>query len=264
MLSTNPSSFTQSVYEQLRMKLLNGSLRPGDKLKISDLCSALSANLGAVREALARLTSEGLVISEPQRGFRAAPITMDDLRHLTEARIQIEGLCLVRAIKLGNVAWETGIVAALHTLLRTPRSENVTEEWAAVHNDFHRALVSACDNSWLIRMREMLATQSERYRWLSVAAARKKRDLNKEHSKLADAVLARQSDVATKLMKTHLLLTTEALLETGLVDDDTSTKHQAAPRGKTAAGRSSRAKGTRLHASSSKTSVAPKTSLSRR
>ncbi len=220
MSATNPaSSFTQNVYEQLRIKLLNGSCRPGEKLKISDLCEVLSANLSAVREALSRLTSEGLVVSEPQRGFRAAPITADDLRYLTEARIHIEGLCIERAIKLGGITWETGIVAALHTLLRTPRFGKVTEEWAIAHNDFHRALVAACDNSWLIRMREMLAMQGERYRWLSVTTASKKRDLDKEHSKLSEAILARNCQLATKLMKAHLLLTTEILLQAGFVDD---------------------------------------------
>lgn len=232
MSVTNPaSSFTQSVYEQIRTMLLNGSLRPGDKLKISDLCETLSANLSAVREALSRLTSEGLVVAEPQRGFRAAPVTADDLRYLTEARIHIEGLCLERAIKLGGIAWETGIVASLHTFLRTPRSADTVEQWAIAHNEFHRALVAACDNSWLLRMREMLATQSERYRWLSVTATNRKRDLDKEHSRLSEAVLARDPQLASKLMKAHLNLTTEILLEAGFVDDRTGkTRSASTPR----------------------------------
>lgn len=253
MSAANPgSSFTQSVYEHLRIKLLNGSLRPGEKLKISELCEMLSANLSAVREALSRLTSEGLVVAQPQRGFRAAPITADDLRSLTEARILIEGLCLERAIKLGGITWETGIVAALHTLLRTPRSGNVTEQWSAVHNDFHKALVAACDNPWLIKMREMLTMQGERYRWLSVATANKKRDLDKEHSKLSDAVLARDCALATKLMKAHLLLTTEILLKASFVDDritsarsTSSSKSRAAPRGRKVATPRAASKATR-------------------
>lgn len=107
----------------------------------------------------------------------------------------------------------------MHTLLRTPRFGDVTEQWATAHNEFHGALVAACDNSWLLRMREMLATQGERYRWLSVTTADKKRDLDKEHSKLSEAVLARDPTLAVKLMKAHLLLTSEILLQAAFVDN---------------------------------------------
>ena len=68
-------NLTQGAYEGLRADLLACRVTPGSKLKIQDLCERFSVSLGAIREALSRLTSEGLVISEPQRGFRAAPIS---------------------------------------------------------------------------------------------------------------------------------------------------------------------------------------------
>jgi len=95
--------------------------RPGSKLKIQDLCGAPSRSAWAPwREALSRLTSEGLVISEPQRGFRAAPISVADLKDLTMVRIEVESLCLKRAIAVGTVDWESRLVAAFHRLSRTP------------------------------------------------------------------------------------------------------------------------------------------------
>jgi DNA-binding GntR family transcriptional regulator len=215
--TSSPSSLTHSVYQQLRTRLLNGDLRPDEKLKISTLCETMSVNLSAVREALARLTSEGLVVAEPQRGFRVAPIATDELVHLTDARIQIESLCVTKAIGLGKLDWETAIVASLHRLLHTSRyddsGKNIAQAWATAHSDFHASLVSACDNVWLLRVREMLATQGERYRWLSVATSDKKRDLDKEHSKIADAVLARDASLSVKLLTAHMRLTTEILLE---------------------------------------------------
>ncbi len=144
------ASLTQGAFERLRAQLVDGSLRPGTKLKISDLCVSLSANMSAIREALARLTAEGLVIAEPQRGFRVAPITADDLRHLTEVRIPIEEMCIRRSIALGDIDWETSIVATLHGLLRTERFDaagKVRAEWADAHNKLHGAFVAACDNS---------------------------------------------------------------------------------------------------------------------
>jgi len=216
-MSRNPSpaSRTQRAYEQIRSHLLNGRLPPGQKLVISDLCERFAANQSAVREALSRLTSDGLVDAEPQRGFRVAPIRPEDLNHLTEVRLLIEAPCIRSAIANATIAWEQSIVAALHGLLRTARHDSngdVTQEWADAHHRFHRSLVANCSNPWLLRMREMLMLQSERYRWFSIATPDKRHSLEKEYSQIAEAFLARDVDLATKLMCAHFRKTTEILL----------------------------------------------------
>ena len=211
-------SLTQSVYEQLRADLLACRLRPGDRLKISDLCGSLGVNLGAVREALSRLTAEGLVVSEPQRGFRVAPISAPELKDLTEVRIEVEARCLRRAIREGDVAWETAIVAAHHVLTRLPEREpedpdRVSEAWALAHAAFHRALVAGCGSPWLLRLRDALYDQSERYRRLSVPLSCAGRDLGREHRDIMDAAVARQEDRACALLTAHFQATTMILLQ---------------------------------------------------
>jgi DNA-binding GntR family transcriptional regulator len=212
------SSLTQDVYERLRADLLACRLRPGVRLKIGELCKALQVSLSAVREALSRLTSEGLVIAEPQRGFRAAPISAEELRDLTAVRAQIEGLCLDRAIAAGDVAWEAQLVAAFHRLSRTPEREpddaqRMSEAWSTAHAAYHEALVGACDSPWLLRLRGLLYAQSERYRRLSVPLAEIERDLNREHQAIMTAALDRDAPRARALMADHLELTTRVLLD---------------------------------------------------
>lgn len=216
--ATGSSSLTQDAYQRLRADLLACRLQPGARLKIGDLCRTLSVSLSAVREALSRLTSEGLVVAEPQRGFRAAPISVDELRDLTGVRAQIEGMCLERAIAVGDVGWESQLVAAFHRLSRTPErdpadSQRMCEAWSTAHAAFHMALVSGCDSPWLLRLREILYAQSERYRRLSVPLAAIARDLNCEHRDIMDAVLARDAGRAKAAMVRHLELTTRVLLE---------------------------------------------------
>lgn len=212
------SSLTQDAYERLRADLLACRLQPGARLKISELCQTLSVSLSAVREALSRLTSEGLVVAEPQRGFRVAPISAEELRDLTGVRAQIEGLCLERAIVAGDVGWESQLVAAFHRLSRTPERDpgdlqRMNEAWSAAHAAFHGALVGACDSPWLLRLRETLYAQSERYRRLSVPLAKITRDLNREHQDIMEAALARDAVLAGALMTQHIELTTRVLLE---------------------------------------------------
>src|SRR6201999_1825607 len=81
------SNLTQLAHDRLRADLLACRLKPGERLIINQLCQYLDVSLGAVREALSRLSSEGLVIAEPQRGFRVAPISAEDLKDLTAARL---------------------------------------------------------------------------------------------------------------------------------------------------------------------------------
>jgi DNA-binding GntR family transcriptional regulator len=214
-------NLTQSAYELLRADILSCRLPPGSKLKIQELCTRYTVGLGAIREALSRLTSEGLVIAEPQRGFKAAPISPEDLTDLTKVRIEIDSLCLRKAIENGDVAWESRLVAAFHRLSRTPERAagdptRSSEEWAEAHAGFHTALVEGCDSPWLMRLHNQLYDQSERYRRLSVSVAPKKRNIGDEHQKMLDAVLARDADRVVKLLARHLGATTAILLDADL------------------------------------------------
>ena len=58
-----------------------------------------------------------------QRGFRVAPLTIGDVVDTVETRLVIEREALARSIEHGDIEWETGVVAAFHTLSRIPDTE---------------------------------------------------------------------------------------------------------------------------------------------
>jgi DNA-binding GntR family transcriptional regulator len=210
--SRETKSRTEAVYFRLRADILACRLEPGARLKINELCAALDVSLGAVREALSRLSAEGLVVAEAQKRFQVAPISVADLEDLTQVRIEIETLCLRRAIAARTLDWETGLVASFHRLsrlpVRTPGDERrLSEDWAQAHADYHLALVAACDSLWLLRVRAMLYAQSERYRRLSAPVTESWRDVNAEHRNIMEAALAGNARKACALLSTHLLTT---------------------------------------------------------
>jgi GntR family carbon starvation induced transcriptional regulator len=217
------TSRTVETYETLKQIILNGSLRPRERLRIEQLSEQLTVSAGAIREALSRLTSDGIVVAEPQRGFLVAPISKTDLRDLTAVRIDIEVKCLRRSIKLGGVEWETGVVATHHRLAKTPeltaRGEN-HPDWPVVHANFHDALVAACDSTWWLRLRAQLFLQAERYRRLSAPHARVERDVAGEHRVLAETTLARNTDAAVRAITEHFRLTADLLLASDAPFDD--------------------------------------------
>ena len=224
-VSTSKRTLAGDVYETLRSDILTCRVPPSSKIRINDVCSQLGVNLGAVREALSKLSSEGLVTSEAQKGFRVAPVSRQELLDLTSARIDIENLCLTEAIANGDVVWESQIVASLHHLSRLPEREpedqaRLSESWVVAHGAFHQALVDACRNVVKLRIRLSLYDQSERYRRLSVPArGSKKRDTLVEHRSIASAALARDGPTVTTLMAEHLNKTTEILMKAPFLED---------------------------------------------
>lgn len=228
-----PRSLTAKVFEALRTDILACRFAPGQRLKIGELCARFEVSLGAIREALARLAAEGLVVAEAQKGFRVAPVSNADLADLTTTRVEIEGLALRRAILFGDVAWEAGIAAAFERLSRLPeRSEEdtarVSDAWSEAHQAFHLALVHGCNSRWLLRLRSILFERSERYRRLSVRTGRKDRDVLGEHRAIMAAALERDADRAVALMSEHILLTTRLLISLAADEEGVTTTQKIA------------------------------------
>jgi DNA-binding GntR family transcriptional regulator len=162
------------------------------------------------------LAAEGLAVAESQKGFRVAPLSSEEFRDLTEARIEIETLTLRRSIAKGDVEWESQLVAAWHRLSRTTMqlSDNphlFSDEWSVAHREFHRALVAACGSEKLLAIRSALYEQAERYRRFS-GVIEKDRDVAAEHKRLFEATIARDSAAASREMSAHLGLTADIII----------------------------------------------------
>ena len=220
---------TQSnrVFEALRSDILACRLAPAAKLNIANISDRFGVSLGAAREALSRLIPEGLVRTAPQKGFSVAPVSHRELHDLTAARIELETICLREAIRRGGVEWETQAVAALHRLSRIPTSRAdqpgaLNPDWSSAHARFHRALVEACDNAVLLRLRDLLYDESERYRhWcLPLTLAGEVRDVGQEHEAILRAVLAGATEEACGLMQAHIQRTTDILARSPLISEE--------------------------------------------
>ena len=76
------------AYHQLRADIIEGVLKPGEKLKTEHLKDRYNVGAATLREALALLTADALVISQHQRGFRVAPMSLTDFRDITHAEVR--------------------------------------------------------------------------------------------------------------------------------------------------------------------------------
>jgi len=199
---------TEQVYEVIRSELLNGGLHPGQKLKMVEFTERFGVSQSVIREALTRLTEQGLLIATPQRGFRVRDLSIEDIAELTETRIQVESLALRLAVQRGDLGWETGVLAAHHRLERTPviRDDGtVSEDWSVQHRDFHQALLTGCGNRRLESVANSLRDSAELYRrWYWVLTDDHQRDLAREHRQLKEFALARDTDRAIEVLTEHI------------------------------------------------------------
>lgn len=211
------SSLTETTYRKLHAHVMGSQVKPDGKLKIAELAQSLAVSPSVVREALSRLVSEGLVVAEPQRGFRVAPFELSEISYLFEARIEVERLCLTDAIENADLAWEGRLVAALHELARTPeergqRGQDVSDTWLKAHAHFHSTLVSSCRNPWYLKIRANLYLHSERFRALALQFPATDRDLHVEHEQIVEAAIERDVQTACALMTVHLKRTVNELV----------------------------------------------------
>jgi DNA-binding GntR family transcriptional regulator len=196
------------VYDRLRSDLLNGVLHPSQKLKMVELTDRFGVSQSVVREALTRLTEQGLLVATPQRGFRVRDLSIEDIAELTETRIQVESIAVRLAVERGDLQWETGILAAHHRLERTPVTRDdgtVSEDWSGHHRDFHQALLAGCGNRRLESVASSLRDSAELYRrWYWVLTDDHQRDLAAEHRQLKELALARNADRAVEVLTEHI------------------------------------------------------------
>lgn len=203
---------TSELLGRLRADLLSGALEPGEPLRLAVLRTRYLAGLTPLREALFRLAAEGLVTVEDQRGFRVAKTSHEELADLTEQRVFLESRAIRLAIERGDLSWESRVLAANHLLTNTrklePGSDRLTVEWTDVHRGFHRTLLESCGSTWLLRFRDALSDQVERYQRWSIRKT-PDRDVVREHTALTEAVLARDADLAVALLTAHYWRTAE-------------------------------------------------------
>lgn len=223
MTGATKTTQAEAVGQRIRDEILQGQLLPGTKLNIKALEQRFEVSLGAIREALSRLSAEGMVTAESHRGYRVSPVSKEELMDLTRTRVEVEWLCLSKAMKNGDVEWETGIVAAAHRMERlqdlpSDAEARKTPAWNQAHGAFHEALVAACPSPWLLRMRAVLYAQSERYRLLSVPLdTQHHRDVKSEHKRLMDAVLARNERAAQEALEAHFFATVQIILRSPML-----------------------------------------------
>ena len=116
------------MFQSLRSDIVNGSLKPGARLRFIELQARYGIGTSPIREALSRLAADRLVIQEVNRGFSVPPLSLEDFADITELRLTLERGAIRASIARGDEAWEEELVLAHHRLRRLGRPESDPED----------------------------------------------------------------------------------------------------------------------------------------
>lgn len=209
--SVPSTTLAETLRERLRNDIILGALPPASKLKLEALSRAYGVSINTMRETLSRLSADGLVVVEGQKGFAVLPVSVEDLREITEMRQLLECHALRLSIANADIDWEARVIGAYHKLSRAEaqvdeQPEQYGADWERFNQEFHEALISNCRSRWLLLYRRTMYDHSLRYRMLSLQTKPFPRSQSaEEHRQILDAALERDADRAERVLAQHIL-----------------------------------------------------------
>lgn len=214
-------TLASTVYQELLSDILNGKLKPGHKLRLQALKTQYNVGNSPLREALNRLSTNGMVVREENKGFRVSPASIAELNELIQTRCWLEERAIRESVKNADDEYDEKIVLTFHRLSRIQPEKNgnyLSEEQEMRHFEFHQALLAACKSDILLGYCSQLHAQTTRYRNLAAVVEYREGHENEEHKQLRDAVLARDADKAVKLLQAHYNITAKIVIDSGSLD----------------------------------------------
>jgi GntR family carbon starvation induced transcriptional regulator len=206
---TPPRTLAERAMHLIYDDIVGGRLEPGCKLKPDELARAYALGTSPIREGLLRLSAEGLVRLEGQRGFSVPETTEAELVDIAHMRSLLSCRAITLAIERGDDHWEARIVAAYHRLekVAAPMKREplrYRDEWDRRNRDFHMALESACGSPWLLKLSGLAVSQSERYRRHTIGYDRLLPAVQHDHAAIMKAAIGRDAEAACRLLAEHI------------------------------------------------------------
>ncbi len=209
MLSITPPNLSvgETAYRRIRADIIFGRLAPGQKLKLEQLREAYGTSVSTLRELLNRLSSEGLIEAEGQKGFMVSPVSATNLKELAAMRLLLEGHALAQSFDAGDMEWEGRVVAAHHKLAQMERrmlddDRADSELWKRYDWEFHHALISACGSQVLLETHAAIYDKYLRYQMVAVIF--RGQLAADEHQALMQCALRRDIPSASAILATHI------------------------------------------------------------
>ena len=191
------------VVARIREQLIDGRIVPGARIPERELCKTLDISRTPLREALKVLAAEGHVLLLPNRGARAAKLTIGDVRDLFEVSAALEsagGELACQRITDSEIA----TIAAQHTVMEAHFAARDMLAYYACNRAIHEAIMRASGNAILIGIYDSVSARIRRARYVAPMTEPHWRTALQEHQAMLNALQRRDGPMLAMILKTHL------------------------------------------------------------
>ncbi len=193
------------AYRTLRARILTGELAPGQVLNQATLARTIGISTTPLREALRRLTSEGLVELDAHRDARVTDLSADEARDLLEVRRSLDPLAASLAAAR-RTADDLAAVREAAAGVEPLRPDSGMDHLVA-HRRLHAAIYRASHNDLLVAALDGLWDKADRYRRVGLSPDRGPEERDRtaaEHARLVECVAAGDAEGAAEVMRAHV------------------------------------------------------------
>lgn len=201
------------VFESLREAIIQGLLKPGQRMMELQLAEELGVSRTPVREAIRKLELEGFLVMVPRKGAYVAGITDKDIVDVFEVRAALEalaaGLAAERITEEEMERLERSVVQISQMTAQSNFEALVLED-----AEFHEIIYRASRNQRLIQVLTNLHEQVHRFRQTTLSRPERTWEALEEHKQIVDAISGRQIELAQRLAREHVENAENSLLNT--------------------------------------------------
>jgi DNA-binding GntR family transcriptional regulator len=220
-LLKNHLSLTDKTIEIIEREILNGSIKPGERIIETQVAKILGISKSPVREALKRLEGDGIVELISRKGYIAKAINLKSIHDFFEIMLILEPMVAKFALRRKDEAVVQEIDQILRQMEKALSEEN-HNTYLALNETFHGLFYALNKNEWIIKIVRMLRKQARILRSLSLFTKDRFRSSIEEHFSIANAYKKGDARLLTKAVSHHVEMFKKNILESDFVRGETS------------------------------------------
>jgi DNA-binding GntR family transcriptional regulator len=209
---TNTGVNTEAgVYEYLRERIMEGSLKPGEKLNERELAKLANVSRTPIREALKRLEHEGFVDNLRQRGAFVKKYSPEELDVLHQMLFRMESLALeIAAPNLRNQDFVK--LQKMLSMMQSEAAKHDTKRFISLNMRFHLFFAEKTGSTELTRTIALLLGQIMRLLYVRIAIGSDASLYIEEHQEILDALQGKNGKSPVETLKTHIERSRQSVL----------------------------------------------------
>jgi GntR family carbon starvation induced transcriptional regulator len=191
----------------LRRDIVRGVFLPEERLKVEQLVKFYKVGHSPIREAIILLSTSGLVVHEHQKGYRVAPVTLEDYDDVINVYQHLYLLAVDMAFERNDATWEEKLIVQMHRSAKIPQAfpdsaPEVRERWQRAYGELHREILVGCGSPLLLQLVSDAGAKLERYVGLFGDFENvRTRDPHAEHRAIIDAIVAHDRKRTHKVLE---------------------------------------------------------------